>query len=200
MKNRSLASLGLGATFATILAGGAVAQSDIASESNALDGLYGCADTIDDSARLACFDAAISSLRSAQSSGELIAITRDDVEAVEKDSFGFSLPSLPRLRGLFGFGGGSSDDAASNSAEAKPLQDQNRVEYTIKRTERFGNNRIRFYFENGHVWEQSETEYVRIPKVKNGVPNTAVIKKASFGSFLLRVNGKGVSVRVKRRD
>tara|TARA_R110001606_G_scaffold187745_1_gene335335 strand:- start:3782 stop:4483 length:702 start_codon:yes stop_codon:yes gene_type:complete len=49
-------------------------------------------------ARLACFDSAAATLASAHSSGDIVTVMREDVEAVERDSFGFSMPSLPRFR------------------------------------------------------------------------------------------------------
>lgn len=49
-------------------------------------------------ARLACFDAAAATLDTARSSGAIVTVMREDVEAVERDSFGFSMPSLPRFR------------------------------------------------------------------------------------------------------
>lgn len=49
-------------------------------------------------ARLACFDAAAATLDTAHSSGAIVTVMREDVEAVERDSFGFSMPSLPRFR------------------------------------------------------------------------------------------------------
>ena len=51
---------------------------------------------------------------------------------------------------------------------------------------------------NGQVWEQIGTTKLRIPKVKNGVSNTAEIRKAAIGSYLLQINGEGSAVRVKR--
>ena len=51
---------------------------------------------------------------------------------------------------------------------------------------------------NGQVWEQidnySESEY---PRAKDNKANTALISKGAIGSFLLRVNSRGVAIRVK---
>tara|TARA_R110002073_G_scaffold213483_1_gene373835 strand:+ start:6771 stop:7472 length:702 start_codon:yes stop_codon:yes gene_type:complete len=49
-------------------------------------------------ARLACFDSTAATLASSHSSGDIVTVMREDVEAVERDSFGFSMPSLPRFR------------------------------------------------------------------------------------------------------
>ncbi len=54
---------------------------------------------------------------------------------------------------------------------------------------------IQFTLENGEIWQQTEAERVRLGKAE---PDMLTIKKASFGSFLARVNDKGTSIRVKR--
>jgi len=72
------------------------------------------------------------------------------------------------------------------------------VVLTIRKTTEYGYKKTRFFFDNGQVWEQTDGSKIRIPKVRNSVANTAIISKASLGSFLLRVNGKGSAVRVRR--
>ncbi|WP_417486105.1 hypothetical protein [Maricaulis sp.] len=65
---------------------------------DAVDGILACRGVTETAARLACFDSAAERLAGDRDSGELITVTRNDVAAVEGDSFGFSMPSLPRLR------------------------------------------------------------------------------------------------------
>lgn len=48
--------------------------------------------------RLACFDASAARLETARQAGDIYVVEREAVEAVERDSFGFNLPSLPRFR------------------------------------------------------------------------------------------------------
>ncbi|WP_394694143.1 hypothetical protein [Hyphobacterium sp.] len=88
-----------------ILSSGAIAQS-----SDPIDDILVCQRIAEESARLACFDAAAGRLTEERENG-LVAIYRQDVEAVERDSFGFDLPSMPRLSlSMFGNGGGNSPD------------------------------------------------------------------------------------------
>lgn len=192
-----------------------------------LDSVFACAETDDAEARLACYDAAVGSLREANASGELMTVTRSEVEAVERDAFGFNLPTLPRLRGLFG-GGDESSDAANPpkqnaltapvvkpdsrtkpvlEAEAPQAPSAPKLEFKevdeivqgLRSTKEFGGSRrIRFYLDNGQVWDQRDTLRIRIPKERKGRKNTVEIRKAALGSYLLRVNGEGAAIRVNR--
>ena len=66
-----------------------------ADDNDPLAGIYACTQIADDSARLACFDAAVSQTQQAELSGEFQTLTRQDTARVQEDAFGFSLPSLP---------------------------------------------------------------------------------------------------------
>ncbi len=55
----------------------------------------------------------------------------------------------------------------------------------------------RFFMENGQVWEQVGSENVRIPRNNNG-ETFAVIRRAAFGSFLMKINDQGRAFRVRR--
>ncbi|HBJ92411.1 hypothetical protein [Ponticaulis sp.] len=70
----------------------------LADEVDPLADIYACANIADDSARLACFDTAVSATQVAQQAGEFRTLTRQDTERVQEDAFGFSLPSLPSFR------------------------------------------------------------------------------------------------------
>ncbi|WP_323762537.1 hypothetical protein [Maricaulis sp.] len=78
----------------TALPASAFARQD----DDAVDGILACRGVTETAARLACFDSAAERLAGDRDSGELMMVTRSDVAAVEGDSFGFSMPSLPRLR------------------------------------------------------------------------------------------------------
>lgn len=189
-----------------------------------LNAIYACKAQLDPTLRLACFDTAVGRFEAAQTSGEVITVSKTQVEEVEKEAFGFNIPSLPSLGGLFG--GKKAPAAKANpltapseqlgtktaelpSAKPQPTQppasinppqpsDIDSVSLDISKTTEFGYLKTRFFFSNGQVWEQSDGTKVRIPKVRNNVPNNAKISKASLGSFFLRVNGKGNAIRVRR--
>ncbi len=187
-------------------------------QSAALGDVYACAEKADDAARLACFDAAVRELKADEASGEVRAVTRTEVEAVERDAFGFNLPSLPRLRGLFG---GSDDAQAPRKAEALTAPVQRRetrsaeatpppaplpksvseVVLPLRKVEEFGaNGRYRFFLANGQVWDQADKTTIRIPRnINKSDTHTVEIRRAAMGSYLLRIDGKGVAIRARRR-
>ena len=247
------------------------AQAQIA---DPVDGILSCRDVASIEARLACFDAAADTLATARQAGDIVTVTREDVEAVERDSFGFSLPSLPRFR-LPVFAGrvasderarqrghdamdgvdtartndttstapvivadaGNSSPASSGPASSAPVAatpgspssaqpaaatagpaatadipaspnedvqiverdedgDVFMVEMAIRGTRRVGYNTTVFYMENGQVWRQSDTTGVNVPNRDEG--NVAQIRLAAMGSYLLRINGRGRAIRVRR--
>jgi hypothetical protein len=69
----------------------------MAQTADPVDAVLECRDIADIEARLACFDSTSARLAQARDGGELVTVTRADVEAIEGDSFGFNMPSLPRF-------------------------------------------------------------------------------------------------------
>ena len=226
-----------------------------------VDSILSCREIASVEARLACFDAAAGTLATAREAGDIVTVTREDVEAVERDSFGFSMPSLPRFRlpifagraaveeraarnvhdALEGVATEATEDttvsepvviadagtaspaqssapaapAASNPAPARPAADVPAspnedvqiverdedgdvfmVEMAIRGTRRVGYNTTVFYMENGQVWRQSDTTAVNVPNGDEG--NIAQIRQGAMGSYLLRINGRGRAIRVRR--
>ena len=75
-----------------------VAVPGATAQQNPLDAVLACRAIEDATARLECFDGAVDQLEGASESGELVTVTRSEIEAVERDSFGLSLPSIPITR------------------------------------------------------------------------------------------------------
>ena len=72
------------------LAGPALARQSVA---NPTDAIYACAVIAEDSARLACFDDAVGTLRTKEEAGLVQTIDVGQIETIEKEAFGFSMPS-----------------------------------------------------------------------------------------------------------
>lgn len=172
-----------------------------------MSAVYTCQAETDDMARLACFDRTVSTLRAANASGDLVALSRDEVETVERDAFGFNMPSLPRLRNLFG----SSDETkpakvadapARDDSAAKPSDETtiDRVTLQVDRWETSNQGRYRFHLTNGQIWVQSDTDRLRRPRKNDDGVVEVEIRKAALGTFLLKVNGSGPSIRVQRLE
>lgn len=195
-------------------------------EAAPLDEVYNCAAIDNSDDRLACYDAAVGRLQQAEASGDVRMVTRKDVEAVERDAFGFNLPTLPRLKGIFSIFGEPDDkptppkrdaltapvvsnNGAARTATVMPtrslappveIESVDQIVHGLRTTKEFGGSKkTRFYLDNGQVWDQVDTRRVRIPRERDGRENTVEIRRAALGSYLLRVNGEGAAVRVRRR-
>jgi len=227
----------------TALPAGALAQAG-----DAVDGVLACRSIADLEQRLACFDSASAELASARESGELVTISQQDVAAVEGDSFGFRMPSLPRLRlpAINALAANraqhdalddvatadpapaapshSPDVVAPQPGSPAPMADASpaaptaeteaaastdvailersddgdvfRVSMEIVRTRTVGYNTMLFYMANGQVWRQSDSVRIRLPGGDG--PMTAEIRRAALDSYLMRINGEGRAIRVRR--
>jgi len=149
------------------------------------DAVYACASLSADAERLACYDDAVRRLKDAEEAGEVTTVTRTEVEQVQKEAFGFSLPSLPKLAmPRFGNGSGEANDGTLDSLT---------IAVTSIKSRKIGG--ITVTLENGQVWQQTDTRKVSYSK-RRGVKE-ATVKRASFGSFMIKLDG-GVAFRAKR--
>ena len=171
-------------TILGLMAAMSIGLSAAAKSANTLSGLYACEGIAEADAQLNCFLIETAKLRAAETSGDFVTIDKQAAEEIEKESYGFNLPSLPKLK-LFGTSDGKK--------KAKSLKTRS---LAIKRTSTIRKGYLRFYLENGQVWDQTQPAKVR--HLDQESPDMLVIKNAAMGSFLARVNGKGPQVRVRR--
>lgn len=170
---------GLAALAAGVLMGAAPARA-----ADALQEVYACAAIEDDGARLACYDASVGRLQTAQTSGEVTVFDQKDVAELERRTFGFPKITIP------GFGEGEPGEA-----RAERLEEQT---FVVVSSTKIGTNRYRFTMESGEVWDM--TEAFSRARLRKNETNTAVIKRAALGSYLMRLNNTGASFRVRRVD
>jgi hypothetical protein len=161
-----------GALFST-----AVAQTP-AQTPQALADVYACAQIGDETQRLQCYDTAVGRLRQAETQGQVVAVDRGQAQEIERDSFGFHLPSLNRL--LPSLEGG--DHEIDN------------VQMTVASVRRSPLGYYTFTMENGQVWEQVEPQNAR--NIRAG--DTITIERAALGSFRLTSPRGGAGHRVRR--
>lgn len=146
------------------------------------EALYKCATIEDDNDRLACYDGAVGRLKAAEDAGEVTTISRAEVETVQREAFGFSLPSLPRIAMPRLGGDNDNKEITEITASVKSIK-ESRI------------NGLRISLENGQIWQQTDGRRVTYSKRK-GVEQ-ATVKEAAFGSFMMKLDG-GVAFRVKR--
>jgi len=184
-----------------------------------LKNIFQCQSIKEANKRLECYDTSVADFQSASRSGEIVTISKQQIEEVERDSFGFNIPSIPKIGELFGINkkeeaSGKKEDtltspvkkAASGIVNEKDIKKEPIFEKTpiesikigVRRTQTFGYQKIRFFLDNGQVWEQIDTVKIRVPKSGKSNKNVAYIEKAALGSFELRLNNKGAAVKVRR--
>lgn len=139
--------------------------------------LKSCQTVSDDSARLACFDEAVGSIVNASDAGEVQVLDQQDVEKTRRSLFGFSLPDLDIFNG---------GDKAEESDEDKKKR-QNLLETTITSVHYSKSDEVYFNTPEGATWRMSNIPD-RLRKIEVG--QTVVFKRASLGSFFIRINGQ----------
>lgn len=153
----------------------------IAEDRVSTEAIYACAEIAEDAERLACFDNTVAQFRAAEDAGEVATISKEELSELNRESFGLSLPSLPKtLLPKFG----SSDDTKLDT-----------ISEPVKSTSRLSSGKLRITLENGQVWDQIDTKDIYVSR-KRGV-ESAEIKRASLGSFKMKLDG-GRSFRVTR--
>ncbi len=154
---------------------------------DALDRVYACRSITDEAQRLSCYDAAVGNLRAAQDSGNLVAVDREHAQEVDREAFGFQLPSLSRLFG-------SNGDTANGNPNTPQFERVDDIQMTIAGVTHRRNLPSTFRMSNGQVWVQIDDEVAR--NVREG--GTVTIERASMGSYLMRVEAGGPAIRVRR--
>ena len=144
--------------------------------------VYACSNIAGDSERLTCYDAAVGRLKAAEDAGDVVTVTREQVEEVKRDSFGFSLPSRPKLV-MPALGGDDKDNELTE------------ITSPVARVSSTSDGKFVIYLENGQVWQQTDNKRVYYSR-KVGVDN-ATVRSAALGSFMMKLDD-GVLFRVRR--
>ncbi|MFN7179341.1 hypothetical protein [Hyphomonas sp.] len=150
------------------------------------ENVYACVSISEDSARLACFDAAVAELRTKEQSGQIQTIDVAQIKEIEKEAFGFSMPSLPALF-----------NRSSSSAQAAPNAESiEEITAAVKSARIQGvTGRAIVVLENGQTWEQIDTTKLNAMNLRKATQ--ASVRKAALGSFMMKVDGSK-AFRVKR--
>ena len=171
------------ATALLTLAGPSIAA---AQSSAPLADLYACQVISDSRAQLSCFISETAKLQAAETSGDVIAVEKETFAEIKNAEVEAEVASQKA----------EIKQAAKAEARAEKVEPPKVRVLAVKEAKKFGPNRwVRFTLENGEIWQQTESKYVRVGK---GNPDMLTIKRAAFGSFLAKVNDKGSSFRIKQ--
>jgi len=176
---KSLAAAALCALFGTA---SALAQNNPPAQQGspeALAAIYACANNHNDAERLACYDAAVSRLHTAEASGQVVAIDREQATRLQHESFGFNLPSITRLLPNFN---GQPSSLTRIESQLTSVSDRGQGYHTYR-------------LANGQTW-------VDIEPTGAGwrVGDAVVVRQASFGSFLMTSTRVVGARRVRRQE
>lgn len=166
--------------------------------SSPLDPLYACTQITDPTERLACFDRSVAELRSREARQDVVAMDRQQVEQVQRESFGFNLPSLPNL---FGRRAESSEQAASRQerdarrAEERAREDALNVQTMTVTQVRVSGGRTTLTMDNQQVWQFVDAGEITPSR---RTPFQVTIRRAALGSFIMSVEGSNRGYRVRR--
>lgn len=188
-----------------VLAEGRTAAAGGASGSP-LDPVYACAAITDPVQRLACFDTAVAELRAREARRDVVAVDREAVEQVRRESFGFNLPSLPNLfgrraaeatpaAGTAATGAAAAGAAAPARSDAHGVADSDERQTMRVAQVRSSGGRTTLTMESGQVWQFVDTGEITPPR---RAPFTVTIRRAALGSFLMSVEGSNRGYRIRR--
>lgn len=136
-----------------------------------------CRTIADAGERLVCFDREVAAMDQAQTSGELVAMDRQQVRRTRRSLFGLGLPDL----GIFGDG---NDDEEETS----------RIESTVRSARRDAHGKWVIELADGARWAQIDSRELTLDP-RPGQPIR--IRRAALGSYLANVNNQ-VAIRVRR--
>lgn len=153
------------------------------SPGNPMAPVYACLSVSEDSERLACFDAAVASLQTRESIGEVQTVDVAAIESIEKEAFGFALPSLPSL-------------FRSQSGDAAERESVSEITSAVKSARIQGvTGKVIVVLENGQTWEQTDT--IKVNSFALRKAKEARVRKAALGSYMLSLDGAS-AFRAKR--
>ncbi|WP_269714013.1 hypothetical protein [Caulobacter sp. NIBR2454] len=194
-----MSRLGLSALAATVL----VAASPAASQTGAvnldarpavLDALADCRKIGDPTERLACFDKTSEQLVTAQATGDVVVVDRQEIKKAQRSAFGFNI-ALPQVFKSRGDKPEKQDKDGPASEQASETGDIEAITAIAKRVWQSPGGAWNFELEDGAVWKQTDSpDPTR--NFKNGV--TVEIKKGKLGNYFLKA--KGALMRARRES
>ncbi|SNS92276.1 hypothetical protein SAMN06295912_12420 [Sphingomonas laterariae] len=146
--------------------------------------LVDCRAVADNAQRLACYDAQVAALDSAEAKNEVVVVDKGQIREAKQTLFGLSLPTLS----IFD----------SKDKEKAQVEQVTEIETTIKSAAPIKNTVDRWVIvlEDGARWIQTESKRLsRSPKP--GMP--IKIRQASMGGYFANIGGQA-AIRVRREN
>ncbi|MFN7572289.1 MAG: hypothetical protein ACK5TK_12680 [Betaproteobacteria bacterium] len=165
---------------AVVLCAPALAQTD--PRRDVLEEIVRCADTLDVSARLSCFESAAERARSA-----LSAAAPNEAAPLPnlRDGFGLAQPAAPVTR------------PEQFGKPPAPTEQLRSISATVVEFARTPRGKALFILDNGQVWRQLDADSTDL-YYPPGRSLKATIERGALGSYNLSVEGRNASLKVIR--
>lgn len=158
--------------------------------------------------RMACLDRELARFADAVDSGRVVVIEREAVRALERESYGITMPGVQRLTGLLRRGGSQASEP-----ETEMLEDGSQIIYradgavdemralpvTSVSYDRAG--KVVVALANGQVWVQTDsTSFGRVTRARLEEGLTADLLPGAMGSHFMTLSHHPRRFRVRRTD
>jgi hypothetical protein len=162
----------------------APARADLARD--ALTEITKCADIVDSSERLKCFDAAVASARSA-----LAAPAPEPPKKGLLEWFGLPRPQAPVTK---------TEDFGKPAPPLAPGtgEEITEIKATVIEFARTLRGKALFVLDNGQVWRQIDADGTELPDPAPDTTMRVTIETGALGSYNLTVEGRNRSIKVNR--
>lgn len=157
---------------------GGLADSALAQEGGVTARLAQCRAIAEDSARLACYDAAVGAFETARAEGSVVVLSRDEVEESRRRSFGFDLNVLNPF-----------------DREGGPTELES-IDTTLVSLRTISGGKLLITLADGSVWQQIDSSSPYIPRGQN---QPVRVRRATLGSYMMNIDG-GPPIRVRRQS
>ena len=168
-RRAAMMMLSLATAAVALPASAAKPANPVANPAAVVQAISDCRKLADRDARLDCYDKATDAFEQAQASGQVVVVDREQVRAVKRQAFGFSMPSL----NLFARG---------------PKEEQvDKVEVKLASAHQDATGKWVLVTDEDAVWRQTDTTEL------NSDPHSGsamLIRKAMLGSFFCKVDGQ----------
>lgn len=134
----------------------------------AFQSVLDCRAVTDNTARLACYDAAAAGMSQAEAKGDIVVIDRAQAQKAHREAFGLSVPSLDFVR------------------RALKPEEVDKMAGVVKSARSDPSGHWTLALEDGAVWRQIAGDQLRDPHPGSKV----VIERGAIGSFKMSIDGQ----------
>lgn len=157
----------------------ASAKDDPPPRPKQVDALYACKGIADAAQRLACYDAAVSSIQTADASGDVIFADREQVKQAKRGLFGLGNIRL----GIFSRGDDDPED-----------QELKEIEAGVRSIQSGGDGKLQILLDDGARWAQTDLTKLRLKVLQS---KKVKIRRGPLGSYVMEFEN-GSTTKVKR--